>query len=111
MTMGFAALAQAENWPQFRGADAAAAIDEATFPLEWSATENVKWKTALPGPGSSSPIFWDDHLFVTCYTGYGIDVKDIGEAEDLGRSLLCLERSTGKILWEKKVALINPESM
>lgn len=99
----------AETWPQFRGPGGVAAIDEATIPLEWSADENVKWKTELPGPGSSSPIYWENKLFVTCYTGYGIDQKNVGEPKNLGRMLLCLERVSGKILWKKEVPLANPE--
>jgi hypothetical protein len=71
-------LAGAETWPQFRGPGGAAAIDEAIIPLEWSADKNVKWKTELPGPGSSSPVFWENKLFVTCYTGYGTDQKEVG---------------------------------
>ena len=101
--------AAAENWPQFRGSEGVAAIDDATFPLERSADKNVKWKTGLPGPGSSSPIFWDNKLFVTCYTGYGIDQKNVGEPKDLGRMLLCLDRASGKILWKKTVPLANPD--
>jgi outer membrane protein assembly factor BamB len=86
-----------------------AAIDGSKIPLQWGANENVKWKTDLPGPGSSSPIYWENKLFVTCYTGYGIDQKNIGEPEDLGRSILCLDRASGKILWEKKIPLANPD--
>ena len=99
----------AESWPQFRGADGAAAIDDASIPLEWSAEKNVKWKTPLPGPGSSSPVFWENKLFVTCYVGYGTNPKEIGDPEDLGRQLLCLDRKTGEILWRKSVELANPE--
>jgi outer membrane protein assembly factor BamB len=99
----------AETWPQFRGSDGVAAIDGSKIPLQWGANENVKWKTDLPGPGSSSPIYWENKLFVTCYTGYGIDQKNIGEPEDLGRSILCLDRASGKILWEKKIPLANPD--
>ena len=66
-----------EKWPQFRGSKGGAAIDSATLPLKWSANENVRWKTDLPGPGSSSPIFWGNRLFVTCYTGYGIGEKEL----------------------------------
>ena len=107
--LALAPLVFAETWPQFRGADAVASVDENSIPLEWSATKNVKWKTDLPGPGSSSPIYWEDKLYVTCYTGYGTNKKDIGEAKDLGRQLLCLDRATGKILWKKPVGLENPE--
>ena len=102
-------FAQAQNWPQFRGPDGTASIDGATFPLKWSVDENVKWKTELPGPGSSSPVIWGEKLFVTCYTGYGIDEKNVGEPENLKRHLLCLDRTSGKILWQKEVPLSNPE--
>lgn len=98
-----------ESWPQFRGEGARASIEKASIPLEWSAGKNLKWKTELPGPGSSSPIYWEDQLFVTCYVGYGMDPRNIGEAKDLGRQLLCLDRATGKILWKKSVSLANPE--
>ena len=98
-----------EKWPQFRGSQGVAAIDSATLPLKWSADENVRWKTELPGPGSSSPIFWGNKLFVTCYTGYGIDEKEVGNADKLSRTLLCLDRNIGKILWKEEVPLVNPE--
>lgn len=103
------AISAGESWPQFRGELGVAAVDDATIPLEWSADKNVKWKTELPGPGSSSPVFWGEKLFVTCYTGYGIDQKTVGEPEDLGRMLLCLDRASGEILWKKPVSLANPE--
>lgn len=100
----------AENWPQFRGPDGSAAAPEgANIPTEWSAKKNVKWKRALPGPGSSSPIFWGNKLFVTCYSGYGTDKKEIGEAKDLGRHLVCIDRSNGDILWTKSIEVENKE--
>jgi hypothetical protein len=37
-------------------------------PSEWSATKNLRWKTDLPGKGSSSPIIWDNNIFVTSYS-------------------------------------------
>jgi outer membrane protein assembly factor BamB len=100
----------ADSWPQFRGEGATATAPEgAAIPSEWSADQNVKWKLDLPGPGSSSPVYFGDRLFVTCYTGYGTDPQEIGEAEDLGRQLLCVDRHTGEILWKKSVGLLNPE--
>ena len=98
-----------ESWSQFRGNEGSAAIDGSSIPLKWSAGQNVKWKTDLPGPGSSSPIFWEEKLFVTCYTGYGLDQKNVGEQKNLGRTLLCLDRRSGKILWKQSVPLVNPE--
>jgi len=83
--------------------------DDTKLPLTWSETKNLKWKTPLPGPGSSSPIIYGDRLFVTCYTGYGIDRSNPGSQENLKRRLLCVNRSDGKILWEKSVDAVLPE--
>ena len=60
------AAASPENWPQFRGADSlGTSDDDPRLPATWSATENVRWKTPLPGMGWSSPIVWDDRVFLT----------------------------------------------
>ena len=100
----------AESWPQFRGPGAEATLEKAAgFPLEWSASKNLKWKTELPGPGSSSPVFHGDRLFVTCYTGYAVDKREPGNPKDLGRQLLCLDRHTGRVLWKRSVDLLNRE--
>jgi outer membrane protein assembly factor BamB len=57
--------APGDRWPAWRGADGQGIADGARIPLEWSATENVLWKTALPGRGLSSPVVWGDRLFLT----------------------------------------------
>jgi len=92
---------QAGNWPRFRGPNGTGIADGETssVPLKWSDTENLQWKTALPGPGSSSPIIWGDRVYVTCYTGYG-DGSEGGSPADLKRHLIALDRSDGKILWD-----------
>jgi hypothetical protein len=75
-TLGLAALVAApgtgadvpapgDRWPAWRGADGQGIADGARIPLEWSATKNVLWKTALPGRGLSSPVVWGDRLFLT----------------------------------------------
>ena len=93
----------AENWPQFRGPGGAGVAPESkTIPLKWSATENLAWKTNLPGKGSSSPVIWGDRIFVTSYSGYGQSKENPGDRENLTRHLVCLNKATGKILWEKK---------
>ena len=99
-----------ESWPQFRGAGGTAELSDGDkFPSVWSDSENLRWKIALPGPGSSSPVFWDDKLFITCYVGYGTNPQEPGEPEDLGRQLICLDRNTGKILWQRAIPLANPD--
>jgi outer membrane protein assembly factor BamB len=64
------ALAGAD-WAQFRGPNGLGVSDEKGLPLKWTATENIVWKTPLPGPGASSPIVVGDRVFVTCFTGAG----------------------------------------
>lgn len=59
------AALSADEWPQFRGRSAGVAPDNPALPDTWSATENVAWKTPIPGLGWSSPIVWGDHVFVT----------------------------------------------
>jgi outer membrane protein assembly factor BamB len=99
-----------ESWPQFRGADGSAALAAgAELATEWSDAKNLRWKVALPGPGSSSPVFWGDRLFVTCYVGYGTNIWEPGDPEGLGRQLICLDRESGKILWKQTITLTNPE--
>jgi len=99
----------AQDWPQFRGPDSQGIGSGKNLPLTWSETENVAWKTTLPGAGSSSPIALDGKLYVTCYSGYGVKggSKDM---EDLLLHLLCVDASTGKILWNKEIKPELPES-
>src|SRR5690606_6597010 len=97
----------AGDWPQFRG-PGGAGISSDSAPTTWSESENLRWKTPLPGPGSSSPIVWGDRVFVTCYTGYGVE-RGSGAPEDLKRHLLCLDRATGRILWQATVDAVLPE--
>ncbi len=100
-------LAGAGNWPQFRGPDGAGQPEgEATVPLEWSETENLKWKLALPGPGSSSPVVWGDRVYVTCYSGYGVGSG--GSIGELRRHLVAVDRETGEMVWQVAVASSDP---
>ena len=53
-----------DNWPQWRGPDHAGANEDSDLPLSWSESENILWKVAIPGKGSSTPIVWGDRVFV-----------------------------------------------
>ncbi len=101
--------ANANDWPQFRGPGGNATSDERGLPIEWGSKKNLVWKTELPGPGSSSPITLGDRVFVTCYTGYGLDRQQPGDMQDLQRHLLCLDRAKGTILWDKVAKTLLPE--
>lgn len=59
------ALVRADNWPQFRGPNGSAVSRESQLPAEWTADKHVAWKVKLPGYGWSSPIVWDDKIFLT----------------------------------------------
>ena len=87
-----ASLACAENWPCWRGPRGDGTSLETEPPIHWRNTENVVWKTAIPGEGHSSPIIWENHLFLTTA------LKETQE-----RLLLSFDRKTGKLLWEQIV--------
>ena len=76
-------------WPRWRGPSGQGVVEGAGYPDTWSATTNVQWTTAVPGSGSSSPIVWDDRIFLTTSRSDGRRV-----------SVLSFSRSTGELLWE-----------
>lgn len=102
-------LVGAEDWPQFRGPDGQGISEATDLPVTWSDTENIAWKTPMPGYGSSSPISLNGKLYLTCYSGYGTD-RDAGSMEDLTLHLLCVNAADGRILWDKSIEPVLPES-
>jgi hypothetical protein len=104
------ALFSGADWPRFRGPQGAGVSDETGLPTTWNATENIVWKTALPGFGSSSPIVLGDKVFLTCYSGYGLDPREPGRQTGLRQHTLCVDRATGKILWDNKADPRLPET-
>lgn len=68
----FAPILSADNWPQWRGPDGGGVSAERNLPERWSTTENVAWRVPLPGSGVSTPVVWDDRVFVTSQTGAGM---------------------------------------
>jgi hypothetical protein len=62
--------AKATDWPNFRGPTGMGTTSAVGLPVRWSETENVTWKTPLPGPGASSPIVFGGRIYLTCYTGF-----------------------------------------
>jgi outer membrane protein assembly factor BamB len=110
--LAFLPLAQAQNWPSFRGPNASGIAEGAKPPVTWNAesSENIRWKTAIPGLAHSSPIIWHDRVFVT--TAISSDPNsvfrpglygDVDSAEDESKHswrVYCLDKNSGKILWE-----------
>ncbi len=80
-------------WPGFLGAGAST-VEAKSLPLTWSPTENIAWQAELPGYGQSSPIVWQDMVFVTSVEG---PMKETCH-------LLALDRTTGKQLWKHSLA-------
>jgi outer membrane protein assembly factor BamB len=95
----------AADWPRFRGPSGAGVSDEKGLPLEWSATKNIIWKAELPGRGASSPIVWQDRVYVTAYSGYGLTKDDpYSNRDKLRRHLFCFNRRNGTLLWKADYA-------
>ena len=78
-------------WPQFRGPNSSG-LGEGRPPVHFGPDQNVLWKTAV-GAGLSSPIVWEDRVFLTEF-----------DQPNKQLSTLCIDRRTGKILWRRTVA-------
>ncbi len=104
------------NWPQFRGASAKGVASGASTAELWDVekSQNVRWKTPIPGLGHSSPVVWGDRIFLTsAVSGIKNPVLKVGlygesppsNDDDKQRwVVLCIEKNTGKVLWEKIAA-------
>jgi len=111
------------DWPYWRGpAVDGMAVGDA--PLTWSDTQNVAWKTDIPGLGNSSPVLWGDQIFLTTAIPTGAPAAaPATPAPDMGRrgpgggsgpqpehrfEVLSLDRKTGKILWQRTATVAAP---
>ncbi|MBM3888838.1 MAG: hypothetical protein FJ388_06890, partial [Verrucomicrobia bacterium] len=92
------AATETENWPQFRGPNAAGISPDRNLPVELSPTNNVCWKTVVP-PGNSSPCIWGDNIFLTAF----VEKKRL--------VVLCVNRGDGRIRWERDVPAERIESV
>src|SRR5262249_29549816 len=79
------------DWLQFRGPGGSGTSDETGLPTTWSAKDNIVWRTKLPGPGTSSPIVVGKRVYLTCYSGYGLEPGQ-GDMAKLMRHLVCIDR-------------------
>ena len=112
MTVGV----HAENWPQWRGLDGLGISAETNIPIRWSAHENVVWRAALAGTGTSTPAGWDDQIFLTSQIGGGpIDQRGaqfadtqpgaIRASDDGAVSFVvqAFDRASGRQTWEYRL--------
>jgi outer membrane protein assembly factor BamB len=113
------------DWPYWRG-PAADGMAVGDAPLHWSDTQNVRWKTEIPGRGSSSPVLWGDRIFITTAVKTGpstepepaaVPKATPGAKPQLSTpgpqvehkfEILCLNRKTGKILWQQTAITAVP---
>ncbi len=120
----------AQHWQQFRGPQAGVAPDDPRLPDTWTTTENVAWRIDIPGRSWSSPIVWDDHVFVVTVVntktpqqplnpvitylarslGGTMSGADISKPTDEQRWMLYdIDVRTGRIRWERQVHAALPE--
>ncbi len=106
------------NWHHWRGPNADGSAPNADPPTKWDEKTNIKWKTELTGRGSATPIVWGDRVFVLT----AVKTDRIAKADELPKPdprfevktnpprnfykfiVLCIDRNTGKVLWEKVAA-------
>ncbi len=108
------------QWPGFRGPLSTGVAPLADPPIEWSEKKNIKWKTEIPGKGHSSPVVWNDRIFLTAAIPIG---KSLDEPKYSGRPgahnnlpvkqsqrfvVICVDRKGGGILWEKTLTELLP---
>ena len=90
--------ASAENWPRFRGPGGQGHSTETQVPLHWSKSENLAWRTEIPGLGWSSPVVWGNRVVVTSTTD-----------EDRSCRVICLDSNSGEILWNVEALRQKPQ--
>ncbi len=86
----------AENWPAWRGPTGMGVCHEKGLPITWTKNDHVKWRIPLPERGHSTPVVWEERIFIT---------QAVGEQ----RTLMCLSRNEGKLLWQSAVTTKGKE--
>jgi outer membrane protein assembly factor BamB len=109
------AAARLDNWPHWRGPMSSGEAPHGDPPLNWDDNTNLKWKVEIPGHGVSTPIVWNQQVFVLTALDTGRIVESAAKPEDQPERpfgikfpntifkyvVLCLDRSTGKTVWER----------
>ncbi len=118
-----ATLSDAENWPQWRGPMGDGTSAEKNLPLRWSPHENVLWKEPLEGLGTSTPIVWNELIFVTSQLGVGpldgrgaefpnsVTARDYAlSSDDITFVVRALHREDGRSMWEYRFNAAEPKA-
>src|SRR5258706_1711068 len=99
LTICFADFAtRADNWPAWRGPHGSGNSAESSVPIYWSTNQNVAWKAPLPDRGNSTPIVWEQRVFLT----QGIEKEN-------RRAVFCFDGKTGSLLWQSGVTSMEKE--
>ncbi len=116
-----AARTAARNWPEFRGDNAAGNGDGQGAVVEWDVDtqQNIRWKTPIPGISTASPVIWGNRVFVvtavssagdkTFRTGLYGDVAPVNDLSEHTWKIYCLDKVTGKIIWEREAYKGGPK--
>jgi len=110
-----------QNWPSFRGPSASGIVEGFNTPVKWDIerSENIRWKTYIPGLGHSSPVIWGERIFITTAVKaqgqsslkvglYG-DVESVKEENIFSWRLYCIDKKSGKILWNRQSHIGKPK--
>ena len=103
-----------QNWPSWRGPLGNGSAPKAIPPTEWSEIKNVKWKTEIPGLGHSTPVVWQNQIFLTTSLPFGSELPPVpqtapGAHDNLDVTqrhkyiVLAVHRSSGEIQWQTTV--------
>ncbi len=109
------ALREDQAWPQWRGPLATGEAPAADPPVEWSESRNIRWKVAIPGDGSATPLVWSDRVFVVTAIPVGESgtndgffqglvrrvVGTVGVSETQRYVVLAIDRRDGRVVWER----------
>ena len=97
LSLVFTHTCQADNWPQWRGADWTSKSAEASLPSELDTEKNLLWRTPMPGPAGSSPVVWEEQAFVTSIDGDKL-------------LLICVDVKSGEVKWQQELVGKNKAS-
>ena len=111
--------AAADPWPQWRGPLGTGVAPRGSPPVTWSETDNLRWKTPIPGKGLSSPVVWGDRIFITTAIPHGEAIETEGghphgahdnmpPSRQHKLTVLAVDRRDGEILWHKTVRTLHP---
>jgi outer membrane protein assembly factor BamB len=89
LLLGLLFTGLAQEWPRFRGPNGSGTSPAKTIPTTWT-DQDFNWKLPLPGAGHSSPVLWDDKVFLTT-----------GDAQTKQVSVFCVSANNGQVLWQK----------